>query len=180
MIEWEAPDSPISKMLEFWLELKSGCKEAPQIDDFSLARLWQMKIPNRVTIVDCTPSDPANFRVIYHAYDPGRSSWLYGQSITGVRLADLPSRMLSRSLQRTYVMAKSRHVSATLQYHWVRQHINGVWRNFNRLLLPFVDAHGAVSTLMIPTRLNQPLAFDPQWRHPSKDLGDTTASSRDA
>lgn len=171
MIDREAPDSPISKMLEYWLELKSGSSEAPRIEEFSLMRLWHMKIPNRVTITDCTPGNPADYRIVYHAYDTSGSGWLYGQPITGLRLADLPSPLISRSLQRNYVTAKSRHASVSLHYHRVYQRINGVWRDFNRLLLPFIDAHGNVSTLMAVTRLNRPHAFDPQWRPAREDFG---------
>lgn len=152
MIETEALDSPISKMLEYWLELKNGAVAPPIAEDFEISKLWRMKIPNRVTLIDCSTENPYDFNILRHAYDVLNIDWCYGKSITGRRIGTVQSRMVSRSAQADYKYAKEFTDVGSLRFQGLRQRINGMDRNFMRLLLPFSDINGDVSMIGAVTR----------------------------
>ena len=106
LVETENPDSPISKMLEFWLELRRPTSPIPRADGLRFDRLWRIKVPNRVTITDCASEDPQNFLVLHHACDISDRPWLFGKSITGQRFGAFPCQMHAAGLQDDYAITK--------------------------------------------------------------------------
>lgn len=161
LISQESDDSPISKMLEYWLDLRDGDAVAPRADRFDYARLWRMKIPNRVTIANCAQENPSAFKFVYHAWDPSNLPWFYGAGVTGKRIAELPSKLHSNDLQTDYGLAKRCESMSALPYQRIRQRINGHCRDYVRLLLPFRAKSGTVTMLVAVTRKNSPVYFDP-------------------
>jgi len=161
LIDDEDADSPITKVLEYWLELKNGGQGAPRADQFDIAKLWQMKFPNHVTITDCSMEDPGRFQIIYRAHDAGNIPRIYGDRVTGLRLGDMPCRLHSRYLQRDYVGAKADADPSTLHYQRIKQRIRGYCRDYTRLLLPFAAPDGTIGRIMAVSRPNHPPYFDP-------------------
>lgn len=147
--------SPISKLLEYWLELKRGQPAAPLADTVQIDTLWRLKLPHKVTIVDCSVEDPKNFQIIHHAHDVQGEAWFYRSRVTGCRIAELPSGLHAGSLQHDYLFSKNNQDPCTLGYHRVTQRIAGISRDYMRLLLPFAGADGNVSTLIAVTRVLQ-------------------------
>jgi hypothetical protein len=157
MIELESLDSPISTMLEYWLELKNGATTAPKADSFRFNKLWEMKIPQNTTIIDCSVKNPYNFKISRHAYDTANRKWIFGARITGQHIGLISCPMISKALQADYQYAKKYRNPKTLLYTRTRQYINGVYRDFMRLVLSFASASGDISMLLAVTRLRTPV-----------------------
>lgn len=161
LVDDEDAESPITQMLEYWLNLKNGGRAAPRADLFDIAKIWQMKIPDRLTIIDCSPENPEQFKPIYRANDAGNIPAIYGNRITGQPLGKFPCKMHARHLQREYRIAKENVHPTGLRYQRIRQKISGYRRDYMRLLLPLAGPTGAVTRLVSATRLNHPTYFDP-------------------
>ena len=142
-------------MLEYWLDLKNGKPGAPKANDFLVSKLWEMKIPHRVTIYDCSAENPANFRITHHAYHAGNTDWIYGAPVMGQPICSLRSSLISEALQGDYLHSKGFQDDGTLLYTRVRQFINGVHRDYSRLLLPFSGENGDVSMIVAAIRRNK-------------------------
>ncbi|MBT5666587.1 MAG: hypothetical protein HOJ06_14705 [Rhodospirillaceae bacterium] len=124
------------------------------------SKLWEMKIPDRVTIIDCSAENPLDFKFARHAYDVSDNDWIFGGRITGKSISRIPSSTLLGALEGDYLFAKSFPDSAMLRYTGIRQQINGVHRDFTRLLLPFTGVNNDVSMLVAVTRLRNPTVID--------------------
>lgn len=59
-----------------------------------------------------------------------------------------------------------------LRYTGIRQQINGVYRDFTRLLLPFTGVNNDVSMLVAVTRLRNPTVIDKNMGFNFKNLDD--------
>ena len=152
LIDAEDDDSPILKMLEYWLELRQGKAVAPRVESLQMARLWQMKIPHRVTITDCSQDDPRNFRILHHADDVRGESGILGIRLSGHVFSSLPNKLHTNGVQRDYADAKICQDPATLFYHRINQRLNRRERTYARLLLPFTGTGGRVTMLVAVVR----------------------------
>ncbi len=169
MVYMEEPDSPISMMLEYWLELKIGKQGAPWADDFQDSKLWEMKIPNRVTIIDCSAEDPSDFIIVRHAYDVTNDDWIFGDRITGQSIGAIPSQLISAAVQKDYQYGKQCPDVGTLRYARIRQHINRAHREFSRLLLPFTSENNDIIMLMAVTQRRDPAFTGTELRPDSRN-----------
>lgn len=153
LVGQESADSPVSKVLEYWLNLRDGDAIAPRADRFDFSQLWRMKIPNRTTIANCAQGNPSAFKFVYHAWDPSNIPWFYGDRVTGKPISDLPCKLHSNDLQRDYGLAKRCESMSALPYQRINRHC----RDYMRLLLPFRAKNGSVTMLAAVTRKNSPV-----------------------
>ncbi|MBT4487254.1 MAG: hypothetical protein HN732_24170 [Rhodospirillaceae bacterium] len=163
LVETETSDSPISIMLEYWLHLRDGASTSPRFQAFQLEKVWNLKIPHHLALIDCSAIDPYNYFVVRHPYDITNMPWLFGESISGVPIGDCPSPLLSWSVQADYHAAKEHENLDQLHYSRVRQVVNGIYRDYMRLLLPFTGSGGDVTMLASVTRLLQPKTRNPAF-----------------
>ncbi|MBT3372246.1 MAG: hypothetical protein HOA08_03940 [Rhodospirillaceae bacterium] len=161
LFELESWDSPISIMFRYWLDLRGGRFRVPEIDAFQPGKLWELKIPHHVALIDCSTEDPCNFFVQSHPYDIVNKPWLFGKPASGLRTGAVPSRLHSRSVQTDYQAAKACETRNLARYSRITQVVNGVFRDYTRLLLPFAGPRGDITMLASATRMHQPASRDP-------------------
>ncbi len=162
LFELEAWDSPISIMFRYWLDLRQGKFQPPNFDAFQQGKLWELKIPQHVALIDCSSENPLNFFVERHPYDITDKPWLFGKPVSGLRAGEVPSLMLSNGLQADYQTAKACETMNLACYSRITQVVNGVFRDYTRLLLPFTGPDGKVTKLASATRMHQPASRDPE------------------
>ena len=163
LAELESSDSPIFVMLKYWLDLRNRSPKPPCYDASLQAKFWQLKIPHHVTLIDCSAAHASKFRVLYHANDANNEPWLYDEPISGRPIGTLPSRLVSLSAQSDYDLAKSCETLDFVPYCSIRQVVNGVFRDYMRLLLPFTGPQGDVTMLAAVTRMRQPKTRNPAY-----------------
>ncbi len=154
-------DNPISIMFHYWPGLRGSKFRPPRFTDFQYEKLWDLKIPHHVALIDCAAEDPGNFFVRRHPYAITDKPWLFGKPIVGRRADAVPSRLHSHSLQADYQMAKACATRNLACYSRITQVVNGTFRDYTRLLLPFTGPFGDVTMLAAATRMHQPASRNP-------------------
>lgn len=145
-------DEGMRGLFDLWREMRFSAKRwLPTIHDIRWQPLLDLQMQHRVNIVDVSADAPPAYRIDMQALIAYRRS---GINLRGTHLGEHSDRLHAEGLQRDFETVKQRQAP---RYHHIRNRVDGRWRSYRRLILPFAGADGRkVEKLMIGIRTGAP------------------------
>lgn len=141
-------DSGMCALFQMWRELRlAGTGVLPSMDDVTWQPIVDMGMHMRVSLVDLTADEPTAYKLKMQAISSYQHN---GNSLRDVHFADYTDRLQGEGMQRDYLSVKAR---GQPRYHHIHSNVNGRWRAYRRLILPFASQDGTtVDGAMVAVR----------------------------
>lgn len=145
-------DEGMQGLFKLWREMRLGAKQfLPTIHDIRWQPLLDLQMQHRVNIIDVGADSPTAYRIDMQALVAYRRS---GVNLRGTYLGEHTDLLHSEGLQRDFLAVKDRQAP---RYHHICNRVDGRWRSYRRLILPFAGPDGRkVEKLMIGIRTGAP------------------------
>ena len=142
MLAERESETALGHLFQYWRRRCDGDKP-PLEHEFSPREILPPEFIGPVSWLDVTPEDPLNFMFRDHV------------STTLISMADKPLRAVSNRLHMTALAAEYTRCKSFRQpmYHEIDQIIDGISRQYVRLLVPVTDKKARVCRLFSATRV---------------------------
>ena len=146
-------DKGMTGLFAYWrdLRIRSKGNALPTFDQLRWEPVVKLGMHHRVNVIDISPENPMAFHVEMQAT---LSYIRSGHNLKGTCIGDNKNQLHADGLQRDYVAVKQR---GQPRYHDILNRVDGRWRAYRRLILPFAGADGrTVEKLLIGVRVGAP------------------------
>lgn len=142
-------DSGMLGLFNIWRDLRMSARRLlPSYHDMRWQKVVDVGMQHRVNVINVSSEVPAAYRIEMQALLSYRRS---GVNLIGLHLGDHSDPLHAEGLQRDFHAVKER---GQPRYYHIRNRVDGRWRSYRRLILPFAGPDGrTVETLMIGVRL---------------------------
>ena len=141
----EGRDVPLARLVRYWFSLPRPHGVLPDVNEVGLMDLTRLGVLGWFHVIGVDSENPLNYRYDVHALRT-----IGGH--TGIRIGEVGSNVLRRSLEHDYAAAKSSQIPL---FQTVRTDLSSHSREYRRVTMPLASGSDDVTHLLVGVHFNE-------------------------